>query len=108
MKLYEKMMSGENLGWCRPYISEDGKDAIAINEGEAVSLMVDGRDFPASEITPDAIKALAQKVNTDYALYSGWSDLHIAAEALREVGCADCPWRDICEAMVVDDEDGGA
>ena len=32
MKAYETMNPGENLSWCRPYVSKDRSKAIIINE----------------------------------------------------------------------------
>lgn len=84
----------ENLGWCKPYRS--GEHAIIVNGGEVDYIAIDG---VPQEVTPDAIRTLAKTVNDDYDIYQGWSDLHIALDAMKEVGCASCPCFAECEAM---------
>lgn len=84
----------ENLSWCKPYIT--GKHAIIVNDGEVDYIAIDG---VPQEVTPDAIRTLAKTVNDDYDSYQGWSDLHIALDAMKEVGCASCPCFAECEAM---------
>lgn len=76
MKQYEKMMPGENLSWCKPMVSRDGRVTIAVNEGAVAGLMVDGKDLQPSN------QEIA-RLDDDFI----------------ELGCSDCPWRDICEAM---------
>lgn len=103
MNGYRKMMiySQENLGWCKPYISEDGKNAITVNEGAVNGMMIDGADM---DLDFDIAK-FARAVNPDYDDYDGWDDLHIALDGdVHEQSCARCPWFDICEAM--DNPDG--
>lgn len=78
MKQYEKMMPDENLSWCKPMVSKDGRVTIAVNEGAVVGLMLDGKDLQPSN----------------------WSDTHILLDGdFVEIGCGACPWRDICDAM---------
>lgn len=69
MKTYEKMSYGENLSWCKPYISEDERYALAVNEGEIINIQIDGRDIE-------------------------WDE-----KRKFSFGCAECPWRDECDAM---------
>jgi hypothetical protein len=102
-KLYEKMNPGENLSWCRPFVDEDGKYAIAVNEGQIVSMILNGEE--QSDITDDLVYRFANDVNLNYDLYQGWSDLHIICDALPERGCSECPFRDECDAMIVDEDD---
>lgn len=47
----------------------------------------------------EVLEQFAREVNPDYDLYSGWSDLYIATQAMDKIGCASCPWRDDCEMM---------
>lgn len=89
---------GENLGWCKPYVSDDEKFAIAVNEGRVSGMILNGEDCEIDK--PTLLKRFAQSVNPDYDDYDGWGDLHIALEGdIRERGCAECPWFSICDAM---------
>ena len=104
MNAYRKMMCAEggNLSWCRPYISDDGKNAIAVYEGEICGMVFNGVDVDSTEMDkPETVKAFARTVNDSYEDYSGWDDVHIALDGgvLKERSCCDCPWFDICEAM---------
>ena len=98
--------NGENLGWCKPYVSEDGKYALAVNEGEVAGMVFNGEDIKADKLDkPDMLRQFAKAVNPDYDDYDGWGDLHIALDgSVRECGCANCPWFDICDAMDGDAE----
>lgn len=99
IKLYETMETGENLSWCRPYISRDGSCAMVINEGKIINIMINGKDFvnPSRE----QLAALAARLNPDDADpdADGEELIEILLDDMREVGCADCPYRDECEAM---------
>lgn len=93
--------NGENLGWCKPYVSADGKYVLAVNEVEVAGMIFNGEDIKADKLgDPDLLRQFAKAVNPDYDDYDGWGDLHIALEGdIRECGCADCPWFSICDAM---------
>lgn len=99
IKLYETMETGENLSWCRPYISRDGTCAMVINEGKIINIMINGKDFvnPSRE----QLAALAARLNPDDADpdADGEELIEILLDDMREVGCADCPYCDECEAM---------
>lgn len=93
----------ECVDWCTPYIA-DGGYAMAVNDvemNELSGLMIAGEDIDTCDTREDAepVKRLAKAVNADYDLYSGWSDTHIAIEAMRKVGCASCPWFKDCAQM---------
>lgn len=112
MKTYEKMSYGENMSWCRPYISEDERYMLAINEGEIISIQIDGRLVEMDEKEPghyryskNLLQRLARSVNPDYDEYEGYTDTYIILNALEERGCAECPWRDECDAMIEEDDD---
>lgn len=99
MKTYRDMMmeNDENLGWCKPISFLGGRVILAENEGRIVSVQADGED--RDELADD-LKALAQLVNDEYADYKGWDDrqiIHFAEH--EELGCRNCPWFGICEAM---------
>lgn len=114
MKLIDSMGYNENLSWCRPYISEDGRYAVAINEGEICGMILDGE--PVEPVinqdrrwetiyTDEMIERFARSVNPNYDMYKGYDDLHIALERLREVGCCECPFCGECEAVNEEIED---
>lgn len=92
--------SDENMGWCKPYWNEDRTVAVAVNRGELTGAMIDGRDVPSMEMhKPDFLEKLARRVNPYYDDYSGWGNLHIALDVMREGPCKECPWFHICAAM---------
>ena len=99
IKLYETMETGENLSWCRPYISRDGSCAMVINEGEIINIMINGKDFPNP--SREQLAALDALLNPDDADpdADGEELIEILLDDMREVGCADCPYRDECECM---------
>lgn len=82
MKLYKKMRDGENLSWCRPYRCDD--KYYVRNEGEIVSIMDNGVDLV---IDKDTLRIVEE------------------CDEWEEIGCAECPWRDECDAM---DDDGSS
>lgn len=100
--LYEKMSHGDNLSWCKPYMSDDETCCVIVNSGEIAGCIINGEDvgyiLPTTDVAAIAHR-LAIAVNADYADYDGWGDLHIALDAMREVGCSECPFRDDCDAM---------
>ena len=96
MTIREEMIeNGENLGWCKPYVSERVKFVLY---GDIVAMEIDGIDFLV--ITEEDVKRAARIVNEYYDDYSGWDATHILLEGdVKEVGCAECPWFDVCDAM---------
>lgn len=112
MKNYEKMNYGENLGWCKPYISEDERYALTISEGKISGIQIDGKLVEMDEREPehfryskDLLHRLARSVNPKYDLYKGYTDTYIILDALEERGCYECPWRDECVAMIEEDDE---
>lgn len=109
-KVYDFMSTSENMSWCKPLSFLWGKVVVAMNECEIAGCQVNGEDrdeyttYGKRENTEYAWKALAQLCNPDYAEYRGYSDFKILMDSdYEELGCADCPWRDECDAM--DDEE---
>lgn len=100
---YRKKMKAEggNLGWCKPYISDDGKNAIAVNEGIIESMILDGEEITFDKVRdPDVLERFARAVNSDFDEYEGWGMLHIILDGdLQECDCCDCPWFSVCDAM---------
>ena len=92
----------ENLSWCRPYVSKDGRYAIAVNEGEIIEAITPEGHMPEGHLSPlteDEIHTLAQAVNPDYSMYRGYTDEELIYQVMRETGCAYCPFFDHCDAM---------
>lgn len=96
--------SDDNLSWCKPYVTPDMQYAIAVNEGKIVGMRYDGSDVDPDQYD-SLIYTLARTVNPDYDYYRDWEPLHIALDTMRECGCIDCPWFDLCEAMAEEIED---
>lgn len=109
MKVYEEMGYGDNLGICKPYSSADGRFEVSLYCDEIIKIRIDGKDVPYDEdrqYTQGYSKALvntvARIINPDYVYYDDLDDTddtEIILDALVECGCADCPWRDDCDAM---------
>ena len=101
MTTYRDIMrtSDDNLGWCKPYVSSDGKNAIAIADGRPVSLLINGHDI--DDITPDAMRRFVLAVNPDMDIddIADADTLELATEPLHESPCHDCPWFAVCAAM---------
>ena len=98
---YMQDHENENLSWCKPYSDDSGEYMLVMHDGEVHSIL-----SPTCEafrydgtLTDELMERFAREVNHDYDLYSGWSDIHIALEAMHEVGCVSCHWRDDCEVM---------
>ena len=92
----------ENLDWCKPYISDDGRYAIAINEGEIIEAITPDGHLPVGHLSPlteDEIEKLAREIDHDYDLYDGWNDTEIILNKLHETGCSSCPFFGKCDAM---------
>ena len=101
---YFEIHEDENFSWCKPYFDESGEYCIVMLEGEPCGIVtpeveiVSGYDGAQAAID-ETIPLIAKAINPDYDLYSGWTNLHIALDAMRECGCANCPFKDDCEPM---------
>lgn len=95
----------ENLSWCRPYRSENGRVALSCNEGRIQTVSIDGEeidiDFSRHDQEPLWERACKAALDEDtLGRYDGYSWREIAlSDALVECGCANCPWKDTCDAM---------
>ena len=96
MTVKEQMIeNGENLSWCKPYVGD--RVSIVMCEGKVASLMIDDSEV---DVTMENLVRAAKIVNPNYDDYDGWSAEHILLEGnLDEVGCSECPWFNICDAM---------
>ena len=127
-KVYETMQPGENLSWCKPIEYSHGEKRVIriMFEGTTISIALYDGDNPMQEITrkyeidwkgamvygstydntcggpreEDADKAICSFLGIDVlpAPYA-----HTSESAYEELGCAECPFRDECEAMEVSD-----
>ena len=99
---YMRENPDENLTWCCPYVTDDGRYAVAVNEGEIIEAVTPEGHLPEGHLSPltaQEIEALARAVNPDYDLYEGWDDTYITLQAMHKTGCADCPFFERCDAM---------
>ena len=114
MKTIGEIMTSEggNLGWCKPYQTEDGTSFVNCS-GCVPSAIIAGVELetPSGRLTEESYRTLAQAIYGDeYPLYSGYSDAELITMAAnegraRECDCADCPWFSDCEAMREEVED---
>ena len=98
----------ENLSWCRPYRSENGRVALAMNEGNIAGLKIDGKEIDGPYTSADSqakLWEMAAKASIeDDALLDietdrySWREIALM-DGLVECGCANCPWKDTCDAM---------
>ena len=98
---YFEAHKDENLSWCKPYFDKSGEYCIVMYDGgEPLSVVTPNREAHRYEESLDSlVTEVAKAVNPDYDDHSGWSDLHIALDAMHECGCTSCPFKDDCEAM---------
>lgn len=93
----EQIRDRQNLGWCKPIKHKSEDIYLCLMEGKVVGIFQNGKE--KITITDEEIRELARRFNTDYDLYEGWDDVHILLDSgnFEELGCGDCPWRDVCE-----------
>ena len=122
MNGYRKYMiaDGGNLGWCKPYVSNDGKTFIINSENNVDMYRVDTDTWVQGGDLD--LNAVGRGLNPEWFDEDrGWDALYMVLEAMEERGCCDCPYFKHCEAMdnpdgwednplaeeYPDDEDGG-
>lgn len=97
----------ENLSWCRPYRSENGRVALSYNSGRIESAMIDGAEIAidgAQKNQAALWERVARASIEDEALLDvetrrySWKEIALM-DGLVEGGCASCPWKDLCDAM---------
>ena len=98
---FEKTGSTENMSWCRPFTDDSEEYFLIQHDGEIESAKTpDGIFYRYNgTLTPDVLESIAKAVNTYHDDYHGWTDEHIALEAMHELGCVNCPFRHECEAI---------
>lgn len=110
MKLYEKMRNGENLSWCRPFTTKHKNLWVIVKEGKIEAIhelfghIYFGQPYAFVNPSENLIAEFARIYNKNYyANKDYFTPTEILLDVLYEKGCADCPFRDECEAM----EDSG-
>ncbi len=89
--------NGQNVSWCKPLKHRTEDIFLIVTDGEISGIRINGKD---ENVTAEIIMELAKKLNESYDEYEGWNDTHILLDAdFEELGCRDCPYFDICEAM---------
>lgn len=97
----------ENLSWCRPYRSENGRVSLSYNSGRIESAMIDGEEIHigwAKKDQSELWERVARASIEDEALLDvetrrySWREIALM-DGLVECGCASCPWKDTCDAM---------
>ena len=105
----ELLESGENLSWCRPYITHSPHGRIsgfAMNDGDICGITLDGKNLYSKndeEIKNNMILlakfVLADECPDDINDYTVSDIRDELFDKLDETGCARCPYFNICPAM---------
>ena len=74
MMIFRQLMidTDENLGWCRPYISD--RVSVSVLQEIIESLIIDGNEV---DVTEENLMRAAKIVNPNYDDYDGWDVTHI-------------------------------
>lgn len=103
----ELIKDGQNIDWCHPFQTADEKYIIVQNEGNIAGMALEGKDIPESDYEKH-IKIIAQTIDEDYNDYEGYTDMEIIkanAYKMTELGCRDCPYFWVCDALDLDDDE---
>lgn len=103
IKIYNLMESGENLEWCAPLLDKKNNCAAVRNEGKIISVKIGYKIF--NRIDKEIKKTLAEIVAPNYndLKKEGYTDEEIINDTMTECGCEECPFRNDCDAMLIDD-----
>ena len=96
----------DNLGWCKPYESKDGRVSFVMCEGEMSGAMVEGNEIDFGSDLPESEK---WKI-LGRALGAGEDDdeedcKNIVFLKSRECSCRSCQYYDICEQWADEDNE---
>ena len=99
--MISRMRLSENLGWCKPYVSEDNRVAFTLNEGEIDKMRLDSGDRKMSIEKPDSdeihLAAMILSCNDERAITDYYdSDMDYIMHRCSEVGCTYCPFKKDC------------
>jgi hypothetical protein len=113
MKFFETLEPGQNVGWCKPYLisTEDFDACITVTEGEITGILVGDDEWPLlgkKGLYP--CYSEAQLLKLAHLIYGEESDLtwNIQADIMDsavEIGCLECPWKNMCEVMEEEPEE---
>lgn len=87
----------ENVSWCKPYVSSDGRTKYILTDGKISELIVDGKSKAIDDVTIDEIDALARLNNPYYDDESTPVENLLRNDEFTERSCAACPWFLKCE-----------
>lgn len=97
MKLIDLMRGNDSMEWCFPMTDGCGNWVVVRDNHIAYMIDEDGND--PEEITEKDLKVMAMTASGEY--YEDESeestDEEIIMDNFMMAGCAECPWRDICE-----------
>lgn len=94
-KDYMKDNETENLSWCRPFTDGNG-NYIVIYETDC---MIHSKDVSINCPTEKQLSEFAKTVNPYYDGYHGYTNEEIITDAMKEIGCCNCPFFNDCSAM---------
>ena len=87
----------ENLGWCRPFTDDNGAWIAEQSSDDGTIMFPNGAEYALTDKAK--LRDFAKLVNPNYDMYQGYTDYQIALDAMRETGCAHCPWNAACDVM---------
>ena len=92
--------NGGNTEWCKPLKHKSEAVYLVVYEGDIANILDNGNYFFEFDKIEEKIKELAKRLNPEHDEYEGWDDTHILLDSdFEELGCNDCPWFDLCDAM---------
>lgn len=96
---YRKLMvdTGDNLSWCKPFENKGIK--WAVNENEIVGMEVDGKEVDYKD--ESVMRRVSEIIKNAYPDidYTDDDPEYILFDEAKELGCCECPWFMICDAM---------
>lgn len=84
----------DNLSWCKPLISKDGRVALIRNEGRTTELYIDGEDVDVNDGNIDRAARIAAGESCEDGYIYDEDDLLWSCE---EAACWQCPAYAECE-----------
>ena len=97
---YFEQHCDQNIGWCKPFTDKNEEYFLIQYDGEIISAKTPAGIYHRYDgtLTADTMESIARAVNNGYYCYRGWTDEHVALDVMHEIGCAQCPFHDTCEA----------
>lgn len=96
---YRKLLvdTGDNLSWCRPFENQGVK--WAVNEGKIVGMEVNGKDVDRED--ESVMRRVSEIIKNAYPNidYTDDDPEDILQHKAKELGCCECPWFMVCDAM---------